>query len=181
MRRFGRVGVALILVAAGCSSAAPRGVPTTRPRAATTLATEPAGLQGIHKIQHVVVVMMENRSFDEFFGHYPGADGLPKDVCIPDPDNGGCIRPYVDHHDLNGGGPHAAANAADDINGGEMDGFQHQAVVGKRGCLDINNPACTNSAKPDVMGYHTGSDIPNIWALAKHYVLADHLFEPVAS
>src|SRR5436305_14585750 len=30
---------------------------------------------GIHKIQHVVVIMQENRSFDSYFGTYPGADG----------------------------------------------------------------------------------------------------------
>jgi phospholipase C len=31
--------------------------------------------RGIHKIKHVIVVMQENRSFDEYFGTYPGADG----------------------------------------------------------------------------------------------------------
>ena len=34
-----------------------------------------ASLAGIHKIRHVVVVMQENRSFDSYFGTYPGADG----------------------------------------------------------------------------------------------------------
>ncbi len=33
---------------------------------------------GIHKIQHVVVIMQENRSFDHYFGLYPGADGMPR-------------------------------------------------------------------------------------------------------
>jgi phospholipase C len=31
------------------------------------------------------------------------------------------------------------------------------------------------------MGYHTGSDLPNYWSYAKHFVLQDHMFEPVAS
>ena len=35
-------------------------------------------LAGIHKIRHVVVIMQENRSFDSYFGTYPGADGLPR-------------------------------------------------------------------------------------------------------
>ena len=35
---------------------------------------------GIHKIKHVVVIMQENRSFDEYFGTYPGADGS-RPVC----------------------------------------------------------------------------------------------------
>ena len=31
----------------------------------------------IHKIRHVVIVMQENRSFDSYFGTYPGARGIP--------------------------------------------------------------------------------------------------------
>ena len=47
----------------------------------------------IHKIKHVVVIMQENRSFDSYFGTYPGADGIPRGVCVPDP-RGGCLKPY---------------------------------------------------------------------------------------
>ena len=32
---------------------------------------------GIHKIKHVIIIMQENRSFDSYFGTYPGADGIP--------------------------------------------------------------------------------------------------------
>ena len=53
--------------------------------AATFALTAPAGTQhtaarapvGIHKIKHVVVIMQENRSFDSYFGTFPGADGIP--------------------------------------------------------------------------------------------------------
>src|SRR5437588_3822308 len=46
-------------------------------------------LIGIHKIRHVVIIMQENRSFDTYFGTYPGADGLPMrhgspTACLPD-------------------------------------------------------------------------------------------------
>lgn len=34
---------------------------------------------GIHKIKHVIVIMQENRSFDSYFGTYPGAEGFPTD------------------------------------------------------------------------------------------------------
>ena len=49
---------------------------------------------GIHKIKHVIIVMQENRSFDSYFGTYPGADGIPMrdgvpTVCVPNP-RGGC-------------------------------------------------------------------------------------------
>ena len=42
-----------------------------------------APIDGIHKIQHVVIIMQENRSFDSYFGTYPGANGIPAGVCVP--------------------------------------------------------------------------------------------------
>ncbi len=140
----------------------------------------------VHKIKHVVIIMQENRSFDNYFGTYPGADGIPMkngkpSVCVNDPETGACVAPYVDHADVNGGGPHSQSNAIADISGGAMNGFIAQAESGRRGCLNPNDPACTNSANPDVMGYHTQSDIPNYWTYAKDFVLQDHMFEPNAS
>ena len=41
-------------------------------------ATLESSPQGIHKIQHVIVIMQENRSFDSYFGTFPGADGIPQ-------------------------------------------------------------------------------------------------------
>ena len=102
-------------------------------------------------------------------------------MCVPDRQTGQCVRPYVDHADVNGGGPHGQTNATADIDGGQMNGFINQALGAKKGCLNTTDPACANSATPDVMGYHTQSDIPNYWAYAKDYVLQDHMFEPNAS
>ena len=141
---------------------------------------------GIHKIKHIVVIMQENRSFDSYFGTYPGADGIPMQngvptVCVPDPKTNQCVKPYHDPADRNGGGPHGQTNATADIDGGKMDGFISQAQRGAKGCTDPNNPACTNSATPDVMGYHDAREIPNYWAYANHFVLQDHMFEPNAS
>jgi len=163
---------------------------TTVPTGVETVVGGPTGSYvvpaGIHKIQHVIVIQQENRSFDSYFGTYPGADGIPMTngvptVCSPDPKTGKCVAPYVDHADVNGGGPHSAPNAAADINAGQMNGFVGQAEAGQKGCLDPTDPACTNSATPDVMGYHTQSDIPNYWKYAKDFVLQDHMFEPNAS
>lgn len=159
------------------------------PVAATHIAASPPAIPttaGIHKIKHVIVIMQENRSFDSYFGTYPGADGIPMKhgvptVCVPEPKVHKCVKPYPDHTDHNGGGPHNAANSGPDIDGGKMDGFIAQAEAGKRGCLRIADPACTNSSVPDVMGYHTGSDIPNYWSYAHHFVLQDHMFESVHS
>jgi phospholipase C len=177
-----------VLVAASCSSSASSA--RSPSGSGTRVHGGPNGTyvvsNDIHKIKHVVVIQQENRSFDSYFGTYPHADGLPmKDgkpsTCVPDPKTNACVAPYVDHADVNGGGPHNAANASADVNGGKMDGFIGQAEAGRKGCLNATDPACTNSANPDVMGYHVGSDIPNYWAYAKDFVLQDHMFEPNAS
>ncbi len=153
--------------------------------AATTSAPQPTE-PGIGKIKHVIVIMQENRSFDEYFGTYSGADGIPMrngvpTVCVNDPATGQCVKPYHNTNDINGGGPHGAASATADMDGGKMDGFIAQAENGRKGCVDTTNPICTNTTSIDVMGYHTGADIPNYWAYAQHFVLQDHMFEPVAS
>ena len=177
--------LALAIVASACSggSASP---PTQVERATGGPTGSYIVPAGIRKIKHVIVIQQENRSFDSYFGSFPGADGIPMTngkptVCVPDPATGACVAPYVDHADVNGGGPHSAPNATADINGGKMDGFIGQAESGRKGCLDPTDPACTNSATPDVMGYHTESDIPNYWTYAKDFVLQDHMFEPNAS
>jgi phospholipase C len=140
---------------------------------------------GIHKIKHVIIVMQENRSFDSYFGTYPGVDGIPmhdgvSTVCVPDPAHG-CTRPFHDRADINGGGPHGVANAIADVDGGKMDGFVRQRDAARRLCLVFADPACTASRTPDVMGYHTGAEIPNYWAYARNFVLQDHMFEAVKS
>lgn len=137
---------------------------------------------GIHKIRHIVIVMQENRSFDSYFGTYPGADGIPMQggqpaVCVPNP-SGGCMRPYHDAADHNAGGPHTHVNALRDIDGGKMDGFLRETHRGRRNCAQTNGPNCGGS---DVMGYHDGRELPNYWRYAHDFVLQDRMFEPNAS
>ncbi len=168
------LAVALALftpLSAGATSAPANNVPT-----------------GIHKIRHVIIVMQENRSFDSYFGTFPGADGIPMrngipTVCVPNPLTKTCDRPYHDTADINGGGPHGYQSALTDINGGKMDGFIQSAEGASRGCANPNNPVCSASTTPipDVMGYHTAAEIPNYWTYAKDFVLDDHMFEAVNS
>jgi phospholipase C len=140
----------------------------------------------IHKIKHVVIIMQENRSFDQYFGTFRGARGIPgldghpgHPPCLHDPVRGGCEKPFHDRYDFNHGGPHLAADMAADMNctnrikhrGCRMNGFvarQEQICKGASPCLDA-------------MGYHTGADIPNYWRYARDYVLQDHMFEPDTS
>jgi phospholipase C len=173
------VAVIAVLAAVGCSSGRSTAGSTTAPAV-------PAGTTGFAAIRHVVMIMQENRSFDSYFGTFPGANGIPMKngqptVCAPNAATGGCDAPYHDASDVNGGGPHSAVNAAADIDNGKMDGFVKQAESGDRGCGDPTNPACTNSARPDVMGWHDAREIPNYWNYATNFVLQDALFEPNAS
>jgi phospholipase C len=136
------------------------------------------------KIKHIVIIMQENRSFDSYFGTFPGADGLPTQngkftVCLNDPATHQCVYPYHDAADLNRGGPHKHADAIQDIDNGKMDGFVKQSEKGIFGCEVLNLPSCGKGL--DVMGYHDAREIPNYWALAENFVLQDHLFEPNSS
>ncbi len=84
--------------------------------------------RGIHKIRHVVVIMQENRSFDSYFGTYPGRRRDPdaerrSDVCVPTRRRTCCQRRTTTRHDRNAGGPHDTIYAIRDIDHGKMDGF----------------------------------------------------------
>jgi phospholipase C len=166
-----RLALIAILAVTACSG----GPVPARPSA--------AGAAGIHKIQHVVVIMQENRSFDSYFGTFPGADGIPAGVCVSDPKTGQCGKPYHDPADKNAGGPHGQANAVTDVNGGKMDGFIAQAEQGHAtACTGPFDPNCGGGqGQTDVMGYHDAREIPNYWTYARDFVLQDRMFEPNAS
>jgi phospholipase C len=192
-RLIGTGLVASALLLSACSSSNSSGRHNSAPTSAASGERVPGGPKGhyvvepgIHKIQHVIIIEQENRSFDSYFGTFPGADGIPMKngvptVCVPTP-AGGCTAPYHDPADVNGGGPHGAVNARRDVAGGKMNGFIRQASKAKKGCgANVNNPACSPLTTPDVMGYHTAAEIPNYWTYAKEFALDDHMFEPVAS
>jgi phospholipase C len=142
-------------------------------------------------LQHLVFVMQENRSFDSYFGTFPGADGIPMQdgrptVCVPDA-GGSCIAPFHDPKLVNAGGPHSEHASSVDVDGGRMDGFVRSVRRGMHGfCAQFPfEPECTQTqtrqARPDVMGWHDAREIPNYWAYAEHYALQDHLFESAFS
>jgi phospholipase C len=193
MRRVVLVVVAVLTAALSACTSSSRPVAAAAPRPKATGPARAVGgatgtyvvPPGIHKIKHVIIIMQENRSFDSYFGTYPGADGIPMKhgkpaVCVPNP-TGGCTRPYHDVNDINTGGPHAEDNAVADVAGGRMTGFIHERDVAQATCRNINDPACSGSGKPDVMGYHTAAEIPNYWKYARDFVLQDHMFEAVKS
>jgi phospholipase C len=159
------IGIALAVAACSSSAGAPispAGAPTSPPSTITAGASAtpaaPAGSsRDIHLIKHVIVIMQENRSFDTYFGTYPGADGIPMNggtptVCVPDPARGGCDAPFHMTANKDSGGPHNLVDAGADIAGGAMNGFVGQAEHAKQGCAATFNPTCAGSGAPDVMG-----------------------------
>ena len=153
-------------------------------------------------IQHVVFIVQENRSFDHFFGTFPGADGLPANPpCQVDPwYPTACDTPFPNHVASNQGGPYMNPYQVQDIDGGKMDGFVESReqelgpacqpskdgsridphkIVGYS--TDEEGIKTAKHCINDVMGYHTKGDIPNYWAYASKYVLFDHFFESAES
>lgn len=92
----------------------------TQPRAVT-----PRGIAGEAGIDHIVVVMMENRSFDHWLGWLPGAAGRQAGLTFPD----GAGRPHLTHHltdfsSCNFADPsHSYAGGRVQYNSGACDGF----------------------------------------------------------
>ena len=150
---------------------------------------------GIFNLDHLVFIVLENRSFDHYFGTFPGADGFPRDangridVCQPDPASGVCHRPFHDTNFFDQAGPHGEMGAHISIAGGKMDGFVKALREIGNGCMKPNNvdyPPCLKATpgpqgQPDVMGYHTGKELPIYWKYARTFTLHDRMFAPTDS
>jgi phospholipase C len=191
VRRTGALAVAA-LVAAACSGGADPG-PSTAGLAETSPAASPSrAAPGIETLDHLIFIVQENRSFDHYFGTFPGADGIdfrsdgkPK-ACVPDPVLGHCSRPYHDDNQVQEGGPHDHPAAVTDVAHGAMNGFVKAALRHSSSCAsDRFDPRCDRylgpRQQPDVLSYHTRADIPNYWAYARHYQLQDRMFGPTDS
>jgi len=134
------------------------------------------GITGADKIKHIVIITMENRSFDEMFGTYPGVDGLPNPLpCNPDPNSGQTVCSYHSTTLVEYGGPHGDLAERIDLDGGKLDGFIKAAEMIRKGNKNFD-------PYPDeVMGYHDCSDIPVYCGYARSGVLADHFFSATTS
>ncbi|HSS91944.1 MAG TPA: alkaline phosphatase family protein [Streptosporangiaceae bacterium] len=139
---------------------------------------DPAGAANLAKVDHVVVVMLENRSFDHMLGYLsltgrrPDIDGLRPGLA-----NQYQGRTYPAHHlaatalDLD---PDHSAGAIDQqIAGGNMSGFvaSAAATLAARGVSD-GDPGC-------VMGYYDDTDVPVYDHLAEEFAVCDRWFASV--
>jgi phospholipase C len=118
-------------------------------------------------IRHFVVLMQENHSFDNYFGTYPGADGIPRGACMPlrpSRPAGPCVRPFRLGGRAGSDLPHDAGTHRAQARGGQMNGFISGASRGRQ--------------RPDatVMGHYDGRDLPFYWNVAADYVLFDRWF-----
>lgn len=139
--------------------------------AATTpdSSTPAAQLHTTTPIKHFMVLMQENHSFDNYFGTYPGADGIPAGTCMPNPKagKGDCVKPF------HVGGKaivdlgHNAGVFKGEYDNGKLDGFV-SAFDNQKGVGDL------------AMGYYDARDLPYYWNLADNYVLFDRLFTSAA-
>ena len=122
-------------------------------------------------IKHFVVLMQADHSFDNYFGTYPGADGLHPDTCMPvaptEPQVTECIKPYhIGNEAIAALGQSTLVHEAQ-YNDGAMDGFV-SAFAKRRGV----------GGQP--MGYYDDRDIPYYWNVADQYVLFDRMFTSAA-
>lgn len=152
-----------IAFAAACSSggggsaAPPVAGPTAYPSAPP--ATTP--------IAHVVVMVQENRSFDNLFATYPGADGSTHGTLH----NGKTFqlkKGRLAGKELD----HMHSGFVTEYDNGKMDGFDKIGF----GSSGTGGPAGTYPLR-----YVNPSQIAPYWFLAHHYALADHLFQTQSS
>ncbi|MEY2421100.1 MAG: phospholipase [Acidimicrobiaceae bacterium] len=109
-----------------------------------------------NNVDHIVVFMQENRSFDHYFGLYPGADGLPDCVALPDA-TGTFYGPFHETAMCTLDQTHGFDEIHGQWNDGAMDGF-------------------VRFGGPQTLAYYTGDEIGFYWALASRFTLCDRYF-----
>lgn len=119
-------------------------------------------------IDHIVVVMMENRSFDHFLGWVPGADGVQSGLRYLDQD--GIAQPTYplapDYQGCGLGDPnHGYSGGRVHLNEGRMDGWL------------LTSPTTVGDTFP--IGYYTADDLPFYKAAAEHYTVCDRYFSGI--
>jgi phospholipase C len=151
----------------------------------------PKPVPGLEKIKHIVVIFLENRSFDNLYGMFPGAngvsnagaagtqvdrDGKPYDK-LPPAMNSNLKPPAVDTRfpaDLPNKPFQADAYAGlNQTTGDAVHRFYHEQLQINGG--QMNKFVAWTDAGALVMSYHDGSRMP-LWEYAQKYVLADNFF-----
>ncbi|MEA2645303.1 MAG: phospholipase [Chloroflexota bacterium] len=114
---------------------------------------------------HVVVLMMENRSFDHFLGWLPGADGIQEGLVFYDSSETPVLYPTYplepDYQGCDYDDPdHSWEGGLVQLNGGALDGFLKTAPPGDTFPI----------------GYYTEDTVSVLGALARNYTVSDRYF-----
>jgi phospholipase C len=138
---------------------------------AAAAAASPPHAGSLADIEHVVILIQENRSFDHYFGTYSGVRGFGDKhgrKAFTQPAGGGTtLHPW---HLSNGCLPdisHDWGPQHRSWNGGRMNGF-----ITSRSPADVNGPAIA----PQTMGYYTQSDLRFYHGLADAFTICDGYF-----
>jgi phospholipase C len=115
------------------------------------------------RIQHIVFIVKENRSFDNYFGTFPGAEGATTATISTGDEIALGHTPDILPRDLG----HEWEDTHLAIDDGQMDRFD--LVTGG----NVNGDMLS-------MTQYLDSDIPNYWNYAEHFSLADHMFASIA-
>jgi phospholipase C len=132
-------------------------------KSAVRALTQPAPGEGIHKIQHIVFLIKENRTFDHYFGTFPGADGATSGKTSTGRTIPLSHAPDETPWDIG----HSWRDALIAINNGKMNKF------------DLVESGDIDGYKLPYTQLHE-SDIPNYFSYARNFVLADHMFSSMA-
>jgi phospholipase C len=159
-----------IWVPASAVAAALAALLSAAPAAAS--AAQPAGQRTVSTatpIKHFIFLMQGGRTFDNYFGTYPGAEGTPAGTCqqrVAGKPQDGCIKPFP----LIGKQPPPLGASRTTITSqydhGKMSGFV--SAYQRQG----------RNGSP-VMGYYDHRQLPFYWNAAARYVLFDHFFSSV--
>ena len=124
-------------------------------------------------IQHVIEIMLENHTFDNLFGHFPGADGVPQGATLPNPVVTTPALPAV-HPVVASANEGDVLGVIDNSRAGElaaMDGHPGSGYRMDRYTLHRQDGMAAITLTPP-------ADDPNLQALARQYTLAERNFQP---
>jgi phospholipase C len=120
-----------------------------------------------YSIQHIIFILKENRTFDSYFGRFPGVHGSTTGVAmingVPTVISLNNLPDMVRDFD------HTWGNAISDWNNGAMNNFN----IGEA-------PACASPPYPCYVAADP-SLLPNYWQLAQHFVLDDNVWSSMLS
>ena len=161
------------------------GASRRRARAPSTPAAAIDPALGIFNLDHVIFIVQENRSFDHYFGTFPGADGIPTARVPPrsEASTGAPARITTRTSSTREARTTSAPRGSRSTRGRWTARSVALRVIGNACRVNPARPGCRQAmpgpnGTPDVMGYHTADEIPNYWAYAQRYTLQDRMFAP---